>query len=189
MTSTLNFPLFNMGLPMIIPALYLMIPGLIPIVLIESLVIARRMGWSFRSSFGKVASANIASTLLGIPVTWFLLAAAGMETAMLFQNVPTNSSAQSVFLITLGSAWIPPLPRDAEWVIFPAMGFLLVIFFFASWAIEYLIVKGMAARKDDGGEVMVAGPKLRGAVRDANLFSYILLELVVVGFYLFSPTL
>ncbi len=180
--------LFNMGLPMIIPALYLMIPGLIPIVLVESLVVAKRMGWSFRSSFVKVASANLASTLVGIPITWFLLAMAGMGTAMLFENVPTNSPAQSLFLITLGSAWVPPLPRDAEWMIFPAMGFLLVVFFFASWALEYVIVNRMSTRKDDRDDVMVAKPKLLGAVRDANLFSYLLLELVVIGFYLVTPT-
>lgn len=177
--------LFNVGLPMIIPALYLMVPGLVPIVVIESLVISKRLGWKFRPTVIKVSVANLVSTLLGIPVTWFLLALFGSTAALVLPEMPANRIVQGLFFIVLGSAWIPPVPPDMEWIVFPAMGFILVPFFFASWAVEYLAVKAQLARAVEE-DSQVDGRKLRRGLRDANLLSYLLLELAVLGIYLYT---
>src|SRR5688500_6765144 len=64
----------NIGLPMIavfLPPLWI---ALVPIVLVESVVVSRGTGAPFQRSLGAVALANIVSTVIGVPLMWFVLA-------------------------------------------------------------------------------------------------------------------
>ena len=64
----------NAGFPMIIaiwPASWLLY---CPVVLIEAVVARRSLSRGLVEGLGVSAAADLASTLIGIPVTWFLLA-------------------------------------------------------------------------------------------------------------------
>lgn len=202
--------LLNMGLPMILPAMYLMIAGLVPIVLIESLIISRNLKISYFTSLKSVTLANIISTVVGIPVTWFLLVCiemiAGYSVASFAPNVQLSEFWNNLFAVTLGAPWLVPRGQADAWIVFAAMGFLLIPFFFASWYLEYVVMKGRLADQlyelhlhpeemSEADKQLAQNTKdnrmaeIRIAVRNANLFSYGLLELFVVAIFLLSETL
>ena len=52
----------------------LMAVALVPIVFVEAYVVATKLQVSVKKVFATVTIANLVSTFLGIPVTWFLLA-------------------------------------------------------------------------------------------------------------------
>ena len=169
-----------MGLPMIIPAMYLMILALGPIVFIEAFML-RSLNLSLERSIISSALANIVSTAVGIPVTWMLLFC--LETATGGMNFWPRGSFWDIFFgITVRSPWMYPRPPEYDWMTFAAGVFLLVPFFFATWLVEYFVVRIMAraAMTVKGVPAEELDPKIKRAVRNANLVSYALLALVIL---------
>lgn len=183
----MNLYLFDMGLPMIFPAMYLMILALGPIIFIEAYML-RRLGLSLERTVVSAAVANIASTAIGIPVTWFLLFGLQMVTGgtLGFHISPFWDTFLGV---TWRAPWMMPGPPEKDWMVPVAGIVLLVPFFFASWLVENWVVRFtarnamIAAGADPGG----AGGRIKRAVRNANLITYSLLAaflLIILAFKL-----
>ena len=127
------------------PALFLTMPlmiiGLIPIIGIESYIINKKLDISFENSVNSSIAANIVSTIIGIPFTWIILALVQVLTIGTSET-PVETFFQKFLEITLRSPLMTP-PYGDEWMIFAALLFLLIPFFFVSWKIEYFIIRIM----------------------------------------------
>jgi hypothetical protein len=121
------------------------------------------------------ALSNLVSTLVGIPVAWAIMlglqfgAMASVEQKTHFFD--SNSPLAAVVALLLNSAWIPPAEGSNGWWIPAAILVLLVPFFFASYGIEYLVMAYMIGMPS-GGPENLAYPRIRTAVRNANLVTY-----------------
>ena len=80
-----------------------------------------------------------------------------------------HSPLANVIFFLLSSAWLGP--TDRKWVVPAATLVLLIPFFFASYWIEYFIVRRMVGMTD-GLPPNLAYPRVRIAVRNANLVTY-----------------
>ena len=177
------FFLFNLGVPMIIPTMHFMMLVVLPIVLIESVYIRRRLRIPFRKTARPVLFANLVSTLAGLPFTWCLL--------FLIQIVTGGTSpydvadpVKKILEVTLQAPWLLPFEPEEFWIFHSAALFLLIPFFFATWFIEYLIVKNRLAveitKVDPEIDLRVAEQRISPAVRNANLISYGLIAVVII---------
>lgn len=139
--------LADAGVPMLIivwPASWMLLFAIIPV---ESFVAHRLLHIGWKKSFLAVTVANLASTLLGIPITWLLLVglqmvlggggAYGLETDM-----------NKILAVTLQSPWLIPYEQDLSWMIPAAAAVLCVPFLFMSVVVEYFVVRRFIARED-----------------------------------------
>lgn len=178
--------LFDMGLPMIIPSMTLMALALVPMVFIESYFVGARLNTGVKKVVGPVAWANLVSTIIGIPVTWFLLVVLEFASVGVLGAIMDRNPWTDLFSLTLGAPWVAPGHHNEKLIILGAMLFLLIPYGLASWAIEYLVIKSMLAKIQD---VSPPSKSLKLAVGKANLISYCLLAVFVTlywGFTLFS---
>jgi hypothetical protein len=118
----IDLMLANIGLPMV--AVYLPFAwfALVPIIFIEALYGARRYHLSFRRTLVAQGIANCFSSLIGIPITWFVIVL--VQVAI----VPGG----------IGPAWLAPDP--SWWSIALAVAVLTVVFYFMSVATEGFVV-------------------------------------------------
>jgi len=138
----------NAMVPIIVTGWFGMFLALVPIIAIETVVVTR-YGAHIWDSILAMSTANLASTLAGIPLAIALEFVVGM-------NTPLYSES-----------WTPKDKWIREWKV-PAGGVLLLIpFFLLSWWIEAPI----AAWILDDLPTRIAN----SAVRDANLLTYGLL--------------
>src|SRR5258708_5219035 len=111
----------------------------IPVVLIEGFVGFRIL----RVNFGRVAVAtavaNLFSTALGIPITWFALAlielfafgsARGFETPI-----------QKLYAVTVQSPWLMPYGEQSPWIVPVAAAVLSIPMYVMSVLSEYIITR------------------------------------------------
>ena len=135
--------------------------GFIPIVLVESLLVSWLAGVQYMRALGAVLIANLASTLVGVPLTWIVL--------VIVQIVTGGGVDRGVgfHAVTWQAPWLIPHDDHLHWMI-PAAGLTLIVPFFlvSAWS-ESLIVRAMW-RTDDRR-------KIRMAVWSANAISYTLL--------------
>ncbi len=184
-----------MGLPMIIPSMYLMVLALFPIIFLETYVVAASLRLKTKKVLAPVAIANMVSTFIGIPVTWFFLVLFELVAGSILGDLTVGLVWQSFISVTVMAPWVAPTCNDENWIIFGAMLFLLIPYGLASWGIEYLVVrKKVYARmykeslkncdNDDPlieKEQIDASPRqVSRAVRNANLASYALLAFVLI---------
>lgn len=172
---------FDMGLPMIFPAMMLMIIALGPIIFIEAYML-RGLGLSLERTVVSAAVANIVSTAIGVPVTWCLLFGLQMATSWT-GGLVQGSSFWDIFLgLTLQAPWVHPRGPEYDWIIYGAGLVLLVPFFFASWLVEYWVARFIArnAMIAAGADPDRAGGKIKRAVRNANLATYALLAVFLL---------
>ena len=174
--------LFDMGLPMIIPSAVLMAVALVPIVVVEAYVVATKLQVSVKNVFAALTIANLVSTFLGIPVTWFLLALLQIACVIVLGTIARPIPSSDFFSLTLGAPWVYPGHSNEKLIILGAMLFLLIPYGLASWGIEYFVVKTMLAKKHD---VSYSLQELKFSVGKANLISYCLLAIFVILFTLF----
>ncbi len=128
----------NVGVPMIGVTLVGMVFALAPIIIIEKYVLASWRGLSLWHSTWVVFSANLVSTLIGLPVTWFLLLLAQILT---WDGVPLGieTISKKFLAVTWQAPWLVPYDEDLHWMIPAAALVLLVPFFFVSWWVEYWV--------------------------------------------------
>jgi hypothetical protein len=168
----------DVGVPMIFVTLPGMVLGLIPIVLIESWMLARRIGRKPGAVIKAITLANLYSTFLGIPLTWLGLLVVqttlGVVAMLLFMaKVPmhwADSFAGNLLATTIQAPWMGP--ERPNWTYPTATLILLIPFFFASWKSELGVVRNHI--KD------VPAEELKVGVRDANLASYALLVAITL---------
>lgn len=97
-------------------------------------------------------SANAASTIAGVPLTWVLLV--GLEllvTESKLINVNWDGSGKFLFLL-MTAPWLYPFRSDMYWMAPAAALLLLIPFFFASFWVEYFTGKWML-REEDSAKV------------------------------------
>ncbi|MDY0088495.1 MAG: hypothetical protein RBS78_08115 [Coriobacteriia bacterium] len=163
----------NAGVPMLGVVWPGMGVALIPVILLETYLVLRALGLPARRVAVVVGVANVASTLVGIPLTWAALV--GVQAVVPGgggAGPDIGTIAGKLFAVTVQAPWLIPYDADLHWMIPTAALVLLVPFFFASWCVEYLTARLML--RDVGVSA------LSGAVFRANLVSYALLGLVVI---------
>jgi len=168
--------LFNMGLPMIVPAMVFMIIGLVPIIFIEAIYLSKRLKIVFREIIGSVIFANVISTIAGIPATWLILFIVQLITGGT-SSYGVNGFLGKLLSVTLQAPWLLPFGENEAWIFYIAALFLLIPFFFSTWLVEYVVMRDKLA----GGVVNVengvidlkdAEKLVFKGTRNANLLTY-----------------
>lgn len=166
----------NIGVPMIFITLPGMFLGFIPIVLVESTVLLKKLKIGFKRSFKTSLVSNGISTLVGIPVTWLILVILQMVTGG-GGAYGLSTPLKKFLAVTWQSPWLIPYESEMGWMIPSAFLFLLIPFFFASFFIEYQLIKRMLTSMD--------AKRVRESVFFANLISYLLLACFIASkFYI-----
>ena len=162
----------DIGVPMIFITVPGMLVGLIPIILIECFVMSKQLAITLKSSLKASLWGNVVSTVIGIPITWVALVVIQICTGG-GQAYGLNSPLTKFLAVTWQAPWLIPYDPDTNWMVPAATLYLLIPFFFVSWWIEYRVEKRLLKEIDP--------TKLSIAVRNANLVSYSLLFLIVLG--------
>ena len=164
------------GIPMLAVVWPVMWLAFLPVVVIESLVALKSLGLQFRRALAVTAAANAVSTLVGIPLTWFVLVV--LELVLWGGGVhPIGTPWQAAITVCKEAAWLCPYENAIDWMVPVAAILLCVPFYFVSVLIEYFIVRRMVS--NDGRPV-------RRFCWWANLWSYMALILFWVGCLLTS---
>jgi hypothetical protein len=174
--------LADAGIPMIFLQLPAMVIVLMPVVALEAFLISRWLNLTYKETVGPVALANVASTLLGVPLAWGIALVAGFGIALplalaanhwhwtWFDGSPWGLVVQCI----LGMAWLGPVEGHVTWMIPLAAACLLVPSYFISVWCERQICRRYWHRVELG--------KIRDSVQRANLISYAcLLVLAITG--------
>ena len=163
----------DVGLPMIFISLPGMLIALVPIIIVETLVLSRRVALQNHAIVLKaVALSNTVSTLFGVPIAWMILVALQIGTGGA-RSYGIQSLFGKILAVTWQAPWLIPYESDLDWMVPAASVVLLVPFFAASWFIELRVNRRMLPEVDER--------TLRRATRDANLLSYLLLAGVAGG--------
>ena len=152
----------------------LMLMLLIPVIVIEGLLCKKWLGLTNWEAMKSNAVSNLVSTLVGIPLAWAIMLGlqfGAMASVERSHFLDSDSPLATAVALLLNSAWIPPAEGSNVWWIPAAILVLLVPFFFASYGIEYLVMAYMIGMPS-GGPENLAYPRIRTAVRNANLVTY-----------------
>lgn len=161
----------NIGVPMLAVVWPVSWALLVPVVLLEAWFARKLPGMPPRRAVLATATANVVSTLAGIPLVWALLLAAdfmlggdaarGIDTLWL-----------RVYAVTVQAPWLIPYESELDWMVPAAAIVLLVPFFFASVFIERAVFLRFYRSQPE---------LVRRWSWRANLASYGLLLAVLVG--------
>lgn len=135
--------LADFGLPMIIVQMPVMVAALIPIIVIEALVVRTRLALTHGEAFKGITIANVASTLLGIPVAWVAVVIAQQILPLLLHAIgaerftpPMNPPLWYALRLLLSFGWLFPDKSNLYWMVPVASAMLLIPSYFASVWIE-----------------------------------------------------
>ncbi len=162
--------LANMGLPMLILMLPAFVVTLPVVIAIEAWVIARQLEIEIRVGLGPVAWANVLSTLVGIPVAWFLVVVletlVGVSLWKLWPDVGSGMPARlhDIVGLLLQAGWLGMGAERQHWLI-PGAGLVLLVPFCAASA--WVERRAVAARLPE-----LPRASIDRAVLRANLVSY-----------------
>lgn len=169
----------NAGVPMLFLAMPVFLISLLPIIAIEAIYLSKSLKLSLVQSLKTASISNVVSTILGIPITWFLLVLVQMTTGG-SGAYGLNSVTEKVLAVTWQAPWLMPYEKDLHWMI-PAAGLVLLVpFFFASWWSEYFVSKKM--------NKTLLPIDIMHKVRNANIITYSLLAAWPIGFWVLSST-
>jgi hypothetical protein len=167
--------LADAGIPMIALTFPLMLMLLIPVIVIEGYLCKRWLGLSTWEAMKSNAVSNLASTIVGVPLAWAIMLAVEFAAIGIVDRSAVirdwHSPLANVMWLFLASAWIGPPSAKNAWVIPSAILVLLIPFFVASYAIEYLVIRFMVGMPE-GGPPKLAYSHVRIVVRNANLITY-----------------
>jgi hypothetical protein len=191
MTDALAVPLLlaDAGIPMIFLAFPAMLMLLVPIIVIEGFLCKKWLALTTWEAMKSNAVSNLVSTIIGVPLAWAIVFAVDFASIGLIERnhglENWHSPLANVLFFVLGSAWIGPPDRASVWIIPAACLVLLVPFFFASYWVEYFVIKWMVGMPE-GGPANVAYPRVRIAVRNANPITYGAMFLATTVWLLFD---
>lgn len=153
----------NMVLPLCILAWPIMVWSLIPVIALETLVLWLRVGLPLPTAAWLVAEANLASTVLGLPVVAVVLT---MIPGLAGRSaIGRRKPVAEIMRLAWGS--VGENRDDPVWASMAAWLAVLFPFFVASWTVEqWVVVYLMGGRAVEG---------VWDALREANLLSYGLL--------------
>ena len=167
----------NAGVPMLFLTLPAMLIALVPIIVVEAVVIGRLLGSNAVSRAKSVAISNVASTLVGLPLTWAALVALQLVSGG-GSSYGITTPTQKFLAVTWQAPWLIPYESDLYWMLPAASLVLLVPFFFTSYFVEAPIVTRL--------ERAYSRAHVRSAVLRANLCSYLLLAAITLVWLLWS---
>jgi hypothetical protein len=155
------------GVPLLFVTFPAMVLALIPVILVETVVVVRMLKLRAWPAAKPVAVANLASTFVGIPLTWLALVLLEIATTGGGRAYGLDTPRQKFLSVVWQAPWLIPYGTDLSWMIPTASLVLLVPFFFASYWVESWVVSAMLHKHS-------VGP-VKPAVFRANLASYALL--------------
>lgn len=153
----------DIGLPMLVVVWPVAWLAFVPVVLIETLVALKTLKLGLGRALAVTTAANAVSTLVGIPITWFVMLV--IEGTLIGGGSLWHASdapMEAVVAACRRAAWLGPYERD--WMVPLAAIILCVPFYFASVWIEYRVARAMV--DDDRRQV-------RRFSWWANLWSYL----------------
>lgn len=164
--------LADAGVPMLAVEYPLMILALIPVIFIETWIVARSLKLPKGDSARAVISANLVSTFLGFPLAWGIMV--GLEIATGGGGrYDLHTAFQAVITVTTQAPWFPPDNATLYWMIPTAAIILLVPSYFVSVWIEGLVMRALLPEEKRNAIFPVAWK--------ANLASYAFLLLLGVA--------
>jgi hypothetical protein len=158
----------NAGVPMLAVQMPLLAALLVPIIGLEAAILARLLRLSWGAAIPTAAKANLASTLVGVPLTWGILF--GIEILTSGATVYGLSTKMGRFhSAVLQAPWL--MPRDAGLeALIPVANLVLLPFYFAvSGLVEQWVVR--RSRRD------LEARRAKLATWLANAATYVLLLL------------
>lgn len=161
----------NIGVPMIAVTLPWMVIALVPVILVEGLILARRHELPFSRAAKAMSIANLITTFIGIPITWFLLVLVQMFTGG-GSSYGIETAMDRFLAVTWQAPWLIPYESEIYWMVPAAFLVLSLPFFLSSWVLETFVLR--KAFKE------IPAPLLTRSALFANLASYFLIDLVVV---------
>ena len=167
----------NIGLPMIgiyLPSAW---SALIPVILIEGFIGTRSLGVSLKRTILASTLANSFSTIIGLPLTWFILAI--VEGLFFGTARGLNTFAARIYAVTVQAPWLIPYETHFWWMIPVATIVLAVPFYAMSVYTEFMIVQRIL-RETPRRKVWIWMLK-------ANICSYLLLLMIVGAGLKWSP--
>jgi len=167
----------NIGLPMIFITLPWMVVSLIPVIAVEGHICSRRLDLTPGTAIKVTTASNLASTFIGIPITWGVLVALQMLTGGGGSH-GIDTFLRKLLAVTWQAPWLIPYEKEFFWMV-PSAGLVLMVpYFFASWLVEYQVSRRLLPEKDR--------KDVKRSVLYANLASYALLELVIASYLVYS---
>lgn len=160
--------LADIGIPMIAVEVPILVCAFVPVVLVETLVLVKRLGLRFGRAVRLVALANFVSTVCGMPMAWALLLGVQCAGGERLGYGPRSVTMDLLYVFG-HAAWMPP--NASGWMLGLAFFVLAVPTFFASVWLEWLVLE---LRLED-----VPRAKAKRAVWIANAISYLGLVIVV----------
>ena len=130
----------NIGVPMIAVVMPAFAAALIPVILVEAYVF-RRAEFPWRWALTWNAIANCVTTLIGVPVTWFVLLGLNLVTVGSSCGESIKSTFDQILWTVIRSPWLCPMGGDPAWPVSLAFLVLLIPFFVMSWLIESMIIR------------------------------------------------
>jgi hypothetical protein len=124
----------DVGLPMVavfLPPLWL---AFVPIVLLEAMILRRLMATPLRRALLSTFAGNFVSSLVGIPLTWVILAA--LELTCCGAAFGLSTLGSKVYAVTVQAPWLIPYEKDLSWMVPWALVAMAVPCFMASVLIE-----------------------------------------------------
>lgn len=175
----------NTGVPM----LYVIWPPLIlmlcPIILIETSYLSWALKVSFKQLWKRVTFANIISSLIGIPLVWFLwvccLGFANGHGAYGHLETLTEKLVAGV----IQAPWLIPYESEFYWLIPLAVIVLFCVFIITSWIIEgyFICKKTQGIELDSLLPISIAKSKISFHLLIAQVFSYIFVGIFLLMMY------
>jgi hypothetical protein len=134
----------NMGVPM----LALVMPWswwlLVPIIVVVAAIANRVLSGGWRQAFKVSALANGISTLVGVPLTWFLLLFLDLGIHRLNHHMSPQLAA--VLHAPFRMVWVPPYYPEQPWLYPLAAAGLCIPFFAASVFVEYRVARWLIGK-------------------------------------------
>jgi hypothetical protein len=132
----------NAGVPMIFVTLPGMAIALVPVVFVEAFVLARRLRAEWWPCANSSLMANLASSFLGLPLTWLVLVVMQMLSGG-DEAFGLDSPWHRFLAVTWQAPWLIPYENDLPWMVPSAALVLLIPFFLVSVVMEYHVVRRM----------------------------------------------
>jgi len=131
----------DVGVPMLAvmwPPAWLLLLAIVPV---EGYFARWILSLDWRSALGLSLRANLVSTLVGIPLTWFVLLLVEFGTGyavylLKVDEASVPSAVQRAVAITVLAPWLGPGDGLSAWIVPAAAAYLCIPFFFASVLIE-----------------------------------------------------
>jgi hypothetical protein len=135
----------NAGLPMLVVVWPTMWVLLLPIVLVEAAVAMKVLSLDFLYAAQIAGIANLVSTLVGLPITWFLLLIVELKVGKGGGAYGIDTLKGRLLSTTLQSPWL--LPYKERWLVPAAALFLCIPFFFMSVGSEFVSARWFAQNR------------------------------------------